>query len=103
VGKPEGKRPLGRHRRRREDNVKMNLKEIGWFVMDWIYLARDRDQWRTLAHKSNFFTLVSCLAYSSILKMETTCSSETSIYFNGLHGVISQKKQLFKAVNLRIP
>jgi hypothetical protein len=39
VGKPEGKRPLGRPRRRYTDNIKMNLKEIGWDGMDWINLA----------------------------------------------------------------
>jgi hypothetical protein len=44
VGKPEGKRPLGRPRRRWDDNIKMNLREIGWGGMDWIDLAQDRDQ-----------------------------------------------------------
>jgi hypothetical protein len=45
VGKPEGKRrPLGRPRRRWVDNNKMDLREIGWDRMDWIYLAQDRDQ-----------------------------------------------------------
>jgi hypothetical protein len=48
VGKPEGKRPLGKPRRRWEDNVKMDLREIGWGGMDWIDLAQDRDQWRAL-------------------------------------------------------
>jgi hypothetical protein len=46
VGKPEGKRPLGRHRRRWEDNIKMDLGEIGLGGMDWIDLAQDRDQWK---------------------------------------------------------
>jgi hypothetical protein len=50
VGKPEGKRPLGRPRRRWADNIKMDLREIGWGGMDWIYLAQDRDQWRALAN-----------------------------------------------------
>jgi hypothetical protein len=44
VGKPEGKRPLGRPRRSTVDNI----KEIGWDRMDWIHLAQDRDQWRLL-------------------------------------------------------
>jgi hypothetical protein len=48
VGKPEGKRPLGRPRRRWEDNIKIDLREIGWGSMDWIDLAQDRDQWTTL-------------------------------------------------------
>jgi hypothetical protein len=50
VGKPEGKKPLGRHRRRWEDNTSMDLREIGWGGMDWIYLAQDRDQWRALVN-----------------------------------------------------
>jgi hypothetical protein len=43
VGKPEGKRPLGRTRRGWVDNIKMDLREIGWGVTDWIKLAEDRD------------------------------------------------------------
>jgi len=46
VGKPEEKRPLGRPRRRWEDNIKMDLQEVGGEVMDWIELAQDRDRWR---------------------------------------------------------
>jgi hypothetical protein len=42
VGKPEGKRPLGRSRRRWVDNIKMDLREIGWDGLDWIELAQDR-------------------------------------------------------------
>jgi hypothetical protein len=48
VGKPEGKRPLGRPRCRRADNIKIDLREIRWDGMDWIDVAQDRDQWRTL-------------------------------------------------------
>jgi hypothetical protein len=50
VGKPEGKRPLGRSRRRWEDNIRMDLRERGWGGMDWIDLAQDRDQWRALVN-----------------------------------------------------
>jgi hypothetical protein len=50
VGKPEGKRPLGRRRHRRMDNIKMNIREIGRGGMDWIDLAQDRDQWRALVN-----------------------------------------------------
>jgi len=50
VGKPEGKKPLGRPRRRWEDNNKMDLKEVGFGGMDWIELAQDRDRWRTLVN-----------------------------------------------------
>jgi hypothetical protein len=48
VGKPEGKRPLGRPRRRWVDNIRMDLREVVWDGMDWIGLAQDRDQWRAL-------------------------------------------------------
>jgi len=48
VGKPEGRRPLGRPRRRWVDNIKMDLQEVGCGYMDWIRLAQDRDRWRTL-------------------------------------------------------
>jgi hypothetical protein len=44
VGKPEEKRPLGSPRRRWVDNIKMDIREVGWDGMDWIYLAQDRDQ-----------------------------------------------------------
>jgi hypothetical protein len=49
VGKPEEKRPQGRPRRRCVDNIKMDLGEIGWNG-DWVDLAQDRDQWRTLVN-----------------------------------------------------
>ena len=50
VGKPEGKRPLGRSRRRWEDNIKMDLQEVG-AGGDWMELAQDRDRWRALVNK----------------------------------------------------
>jgi hypothetical protein len=51
VGKPEGKRPLGRPRCTRwEDNIKMDIREIGGGGMDWIDLAQNRDQWRALVN-----------------------------------------------------
>ena len=48
VGKQEGRRPLGRPRRRWADNIRMDLQEVGCVYMDWIGLAQDRDRWRTL-------------------------------------------------------
>ena len=48
VGKPDGKRPLGRPRRRWEDNIKMDLQETGRDFGDWMELAQDRDRWRAL-------------------------------------------------------
>jgi hypothetical protein len=50
MGNPERERPLGRPRRRRVDNIKMDLREIGWNGIDWIDLAQNRDQWRALVN-----------------------------------------------------
>ena len=50
VGKPEGKRPLGRPRRRWEDNIKIDLQEVGSGCGDWMVLAQDRDRWRELVN-----------------------------------------------------
>jgi hypothetical protein len=50
VGKPEGRRPLGRPRRRWEDNINMDLREVGWEGADWINLAQDRDRWRAVVY-----------------------------------------------------
>jgi hypothetical protein len=48
VGKPEGKRPFGRPRRRWEDGIRMDLREIGLWGVDWIRLAQNRDRWRAV-------------------------------------------------------
>jgi hypothetical protein len=50
VGKAEGRRPLGRPRRRWEDGIRMDLEEIGWRGVEWIHLAQDRDRWRALVN-----------------------------------------------------
>jgi len=50
VGKPEGKRLLGRPRRRWEDNIKMDLQEVGGSCVDWMELVQDRDRWRALVN-----------------------------------------------------
>jgi len=50
VGKPVGKRPLGRPRRRWEDNIKMDIQEVGCGGRDWIELAQDRDRWRSVVN-----------------------------------------------------
>ncbi|KAJ4445754.1 hypothetical protein ANN_12439 [Periplaneta americana] len=52
VGRPEGKRPLGRPRRRWEDNIKMELREVGYDDRDWINLAQDREQWRAYVREA---------------------------------------------------
>ena len=51
MGKSEGKRSLGRHRRRWEDNINMDLHEVGCGGMEWIQLAQDRDKWRALVNE----------------------------------------------------
>ena len=48
--RPEGKKPLGRHRHRWEDNIKMDLQEVGWGGMDWLELAEGRDRWWVLVN-----------------------------------------------------
>jgi len=53
VGKPDRKRPLGRPRHRWEDNIKMDLQEVGCGGMDWIELAQDRDRWQALVNVMN--------------------------------------------------
>ena len=58
VGKPEGKRPVGRLRHRWEDNIKMDIQEVGCGSMDWIELAQDRDRWRALVSTVMNFRVV---------------------------------------------
>jgi len=48
VGKPKERRPLGRPRHRWENNIRMDLREVGWGCVDWMELAQDRDRWRAL-------------------------------------------------------
>jgi hypothetical protein len=50
MGKREGKNPLGRPRRRREDGIRMDLRDIGWGSADWIQLTQDRDRWRAVVN-----------------------------------------------------
>ena len=50
MGEPEGKKPLGRHRLRWEDNIKIDLQVVGCMGKDWIFLAEDRDRWRALVN-----------------------------------------------------
>jgi hypothetical protein len=50
VGKSGGERPLGRPMRKWEDNIRIDLMEIGWEGMNWIHLAQDRDQWRVIVN-----------------------------------------------------
>jgi len=50
MGKPEGKGPIGRPRRRWDDGIRMDLREIDWGSVEWIQLAQDRDRWRALVN-----------------------------------------------------
>jgi hypothetical protein len=50
IGKPEGKRPFGRARRRWEGNIRKDLRNIGWEGVEWIHLALDKEQWRVLVN-----------------------------------------------------
>jgi hypothetical protein len=79
VGKPDGRRPLGRPRRRWEDNIKMYPREVRWGSADWIDLAQDRDRWRAL-----LYTVMNLRVAMSFL------SSSGHFSFSGrtlLHGV----------------
>ena len=83
MGKPEGKRPLGRPRRRWEDNIKIDIQEIGGGRGDWMELAQDRDRWRALVGTVRDFRvcinagkfLTSCKIYW-LASQEEPCSME---------------------------
>jgi hypothetical protein len=82
VGEPEGKRPLGRPRRRWLNNIKMDLREIGWNCMDWIYLAQDRDQWSALVN-----TVMNLRVPLNVRKLLSSCTIGGSSRRAQLHGV----------------
>jgi hypothetical protein len=74
VEKPEGKRPLRRPRHGSENNVKMDLREIGWDGMYWIDLTQDTDQWRALVNfrvSSNFLKILEKLSNWRVLKQDS--------------------------------
>jgi len=79
--KPEGERPLGRPRRRWEDNIKMDLQEVGCGCMDWIDLAQDRDSWRVLVNAVMNLRVTqnagnSCLAENQLASHVGLCPME---------------------------
>jgi hypothetical protein len=76
------KEPLGRPRRRLEDNTRMNLREIGWGGMDWIDLAQDRDQWRALVN-----TVMNLLVPYNFGKFLSGCANGSFSRRAQLHGV----------------
>jgi hypothetical protein len=82
VGKPEGKRPLGRPRLRWEDNIKMDLQEVGGSGGDWIELAQDRDRWRALVSTVRNLQVSKMWGISSLAAEPVSLSRRTL-----LHGV----------------
>jgi hypothetical protein len=67
VGKPEGKRPPGRHRSWLENNIKMNFQEIGCCDVDWIHLAQDRDHWQALVDAVMNLLVASQTGFNSLV------------------------------------
>jgi hypothetical protein len=94
MGKPEGKRPLGRPRRSWEDNIRIDLREIWWGGMDWIDLAQDRDQWRALVNTFGIYNMLgnSWVAAQLATSQEELSSMElvrnVSVYVDPLHFII---------------
>jgi hypothetical protein len=82
VGEPEGKRPLGRPKRRRVDNIKTDLGEMGWNVMGWIDPAQDRAQWRALLN-----TVMNLRVPYNARKFLSSCTTDGFSKRAKLHGV----------------
>jgi hypothetical protein len=81
VGRPEGRRPLGRPRRRWENNIQVALLEVGWVGMNWIELAQDRDRWRAVVNGVTNYGFhkvrgISSLAEKLLASQEGLCSME---------------------------
>jgi hypothetical protein len=82
VVKPEGKRPLGRPRSRWKDNIRMNLRVMGWGGMDWIDVAQNRDQWRAIVN-----TAISLRVPYNVGKFLSNCITGGFSRGAQLHGV----------------
>ncbi|KAJ4451316.1 hypothetical protein ANN_02777 [Periplaneta americana] len=83
VGRPEGKRPLGRPRRRWEDNINMDLREVGYDDRDWINLAQDRDRWRAYVRAAMNLRLLNTLATDLDYMLSDLCATPPPPYENG--------------------
>jgi hypothetical protein len=89
VGKPEGRRPLGRPRHRWLDNIRMDLVDVGWIDVDWIDLAQDRDRWRALVNL--VFNLLVPQNAGKLLCVQTTRDLLSSARLHGVsYGFILQ-------------
>jgi hypothetical protein len=82
LGKPEGKKPLGRPRRRWEENIKMELQEVGCWDMDWIELAQDIDSWRAFVN-----AVMNLRVPSNVENFLTSCKPVSFCRRIILHGV----------------
>jgi hypothetical protein len=80
VGKPEGKRRLGRPARKWEDNIRMDVEEIGWQGVDWIDLPQDRDEWRAVVNKVTTFRILQTARNFLIRRGTISFSSRTLIH-----------------------
>jgi hypothetical protein len=83
AGKPEGKRPFGRRKRRWDDNIKMELTEIGWGDVDWTHVDGDRDQWRALVNTEFWHILEQVENYWLLKKDSAPRSLQTRIGVSG--------------------
>jgi hypothetical protein len=106
VGKPEGKRPAGRPRRRWEDNIKMDLQEVGYWGMDWIELAQERDRRRALVNAVmnlrvpqnavNFLTSCKTVSFSRrTLFHGIKCKEVSNLYYSFLLPELSSGDLVF--------
>ncbi|KAJ4439205.1 hypothetical protein ANN_07324 [Periplaneta americana] len=98
VGRPEGKRPLGRPRRRWEDNIKMDLREVGYDDRDWINLAQDRDRWRAYVRAAmNLRSLM--LAGSEFQSLGRAIVKEDEyeeVRWDGIVSIVSWRERVFR-------
>jgi hypothetical protein len=106
VGKPEGKRPLERPRRKWEDGIRMDLREIGW-GMEWIHLAQDRDRWRAVVNAVMNLRILAPRSYSVDNKILCHCTDERRFIspYNSLFckvHIVGSSEGKFSVVSSRI-